>query len=66
MEFIVDLNAHFGELVKILQEITALSTAECSLHIVFEAIVIFLDLGLLGPVKLGKDFNELVGVYGAG
>ena len=45
----------------VLGEITALSIAKREPHGVLESIVVFLDLGLFGPVQLGEDFDVLIG-----
>ncbi len=55
MEFVVSVNS--GIFLEVLREITTLSVAERELHGVLESIVVFLDLGLFGPVQLGEDFD---------
>ncbi len=65
MEFVVYVNANLGIFLEVLREVTTLSIAERELHGVLESIVVFLDLGLFGPVQLGKDFDVLVGENGA-
>ena len=49
----------------VLGEITALSIAKREPHGVLESIVVvFLNLGLFGPVQLREDFDILIGENG--
>ena len=65
MEFVVDVDANPGIFHKVLREIMTLSIAWRNLHGVLESIVVvFLNLGLFGPVQLREDFNILIGENG--
>ena len=66
MEFVVDVDANPGIFLEVLREITTLSIARRNLHGVLESIVVvFLNLGLFGPVQLGEIFNAQIGENGA-
>ena len=61
MEFVVDVDANPGIFLEVLREITTLSIAERNLHGALESIVVvFLNLGLFGPVQLREDFDILI------
>ena len=61
IEFIVDVDANPGILLEVPREITTLSIARRNLHGVLESIVVvFLNLGLFGPVQLREDFDILI------
>ena len=65
MEFVVGVDANPGIFHKVLREITTLSIAERNLHGVLESIVVvFMNLGLFGPVQLREDFDILIGENG--
>ena len=64
MEFVVNVDANSGISLEVLQEITTLSIAELNLPGVLESIIVFLDLGLFGPVQLGEDLDAPIGELG--